>query len=142
MHFRSPSTRLALQARRLVGTVYAESSTRATGGEFPDEKIKYLYGGDDPINRLDASGKDFIDTLGAVAITVGSLANQAAIVVTTVLDMATTKSATAPPRPTPITTPRLMPTTSAEGVCNGFCPLGQTESYPYDGDTATGLASR
>jgi RHS repeat-associated protein len=46
---------------------------------------KYLYAGGDPIDRLDPSGRDFLDTLGAAAISVGSLANQTAIVATTVL---------------------------------------------------------
>jgi RHS repeat-associated protein len=46
---------------------------------------KYLYAGGDPIDRLDPSGRDFLDTLGAAAISVGSLANQTAIVTTTVL---------------------------------------------------------
>ena len=46
---------------------------------------KYLYAGGDPIGRLDPSGRDFLDTLGAAAISVGSLANQAAVVATTVL---------------------------------------------------------
>jgi RHS repeat-associated protein len=51
----------------------------------PSSLHKYLYAGGDPIDRLDPSGRDFLDTLGAAAISVGSLANQAAIVATTVL---------------------------------------------------------
>jgi RHS repeat-associated protein len=51
----------------------------------PTSLHKYLYVGGDPVNRLDPSGRDFLDTLGAAAITVGTLANQAAIVTTTVL---------------------------------------------------------
>jgi RHS repeat-associated protein len=46
---------------------------------------RYLFAGGDPVNRLDPSGDDFIDTLGAAAISIGTLASQAALVVTTVL---------------------------------------------------------